>query len=153
MPDAREQTSEQQSYATALTRFALQVQSQHPLLTLVSNEEGQLPATQSAPAPSRAGHAMGQYFPMRLSPSGARSLLFASFWAALLQAPLGCAVLPCWSTLLPFTRICSSMCLPLALKTACQVVASHLSGRVIPAAVGWDLPIPLRALWALLRWC
>lgn len=65
------------------------VQSQHPLLTLVSNEEGQLPATQSAPAPSRAGHAMGQYFPMRLSPSGARSLLFASFWAALLQAPLG----------------------------------------------------------------
>ena len=38
--------------------------------------------------------AENQYFPMRLSPSGARSLLFANFWAALLHVPLRCAGRP-----------------------------------------------------------
>lgn len=34
------------------------------------------------------GGAAGHRFPLRLSPSGARSLLFANFWTALLATPL-----------------------------------------------------------------
>ena len=40
----------------------------------------------------------GHRFPLRLSPAGARSLLFANFWTALLSTPLRCG------------RVCPKFC-------------------------------------------
>ncbi|PSC74655.1 abhydrolase domain-containing [Micractinium conductrix] len=61
----------------------------HPLLELLNphpahhtQQAHREEEEEAEAAPSR------QYFPLQLSPSGARSLLFANFWVALLQPPL-----------------------------------------------------------------
>jgi hypothetical protein len=69
----------------------LQVQPEHPLLQLLasgSKQRQQARGQEAAPAGPAAEGANQPYFPLRLSPAGARSLLFANFWVALLEAPL-----------------------------------------------------------------
>ena len=69
---------------------------QHSLLKLLSSGPQKPWAQQGQDGGSRSGSSLHpqeeegkqQYFPMRLSPTGARSLLFANFWVSLLDAPL-----------------------------------------------------------------
>ena len=69
----------------------LQVQSEHPLLQLLASspkQRRQRQGQEAGPAGAAAEGGKQHYFPLRLSPAGARSLLFANFWVALLEAPL-----------------------------------------------------------------
>lgn len=106
----------------------LQERADHPLRRLLGTglqqERGLRPGLKAPllglPVAAQGGNQ--QYFPMRLSPSGARSLLFANFWAALLQRPFRQE--PCeragassWSS-----SMCDGM-LPTSL--ACNAVATQ----------------------------
>ena len=74
----------------------LQVQAQHPLIQLLASSpkqrqrqrHGQGAAAPVGAAAEGGGQQQQHYFPLRLSPAGARSLLCANFWVALLEAPL-----------------------------------------------------------------
>ncbi|KAL4419121.1 hypothetical protein ABPG77_004513 [Micractinium sp. CCAP 211/92] len=66
-----------------------QAADQHPLFQLLATPPKQLRQQQPAAPADGQGREAGRqlHFPLQLSPSGARSLLFANFWVALLQPP------------------------------------------------------------------
>lgn len=71
----------------------MQARDSHPLFQLLATPPKQQQPQGQAPTPAEradgAGRQAGRqlYFPLQLSPAGARSLLFANFWVALLQPP------------------------------------------------------------------
>jgi len=155
---------------------ALQAQVIHPLLQLLSSPwqaservPGEEPLVQQPPQQARRKQL---FFPLQLSPSGARSLLFANFWVALLQDPLRCDLLaPCS---LP---VCSFMCkgslsIPDACTRACGILPcpphtvlasprhtiaathplAHPPTPAMIAAGGLACQTHSRVPWALPRW-
>lgn len=70
---------------------AAQATGQHPLFDLLATPPKQQQRRQQQPAAATVEQERGAgaplHFPLQLSPSGARSLLFANFWVALLQPP------------------------------------------------------------------
>jgi hypothetical protein len=84
-------TSTSAPHAATYCRIAiteLQVQQEHPLIQALCKRDVQH-CNRTVEFALDVNNE--QRLLMRLSPSGARSLLFANFWAALLQTPLRCA--------------------------------------------------------------